>query len=90
MPSVTYRKTPLKVLRRMQPKTARAIRDKVAEIAAAPSGQTHGVVKLAGRPGYRVRVGDWRVIFEMDGETLDVLDIDTRGGAYKTRKRKRP
>ncbi|MAE44952.1 MAG: hypothetical protein CMF63_08265 [Magnetovibrio sp.] len=90
MPTVTYRKTPLKVLRRMQPKTARAIRDKVAEITEAPSGQAHGVVKLAGRPGYRVCVGDWRVIFEMDGEALDVLDINTRGGAYKTRKRKRP
>jgi mRNA interferase RelE/StbE len=39
---------------------------------------------LRGRPGYRLRVGDWRVIFELDHEErrLVVLDIGPRSDFY--------
>jgi mRNA-degrading endonuclease RelE of RelBE toxin-antitoxin system len=35
-----------------------------------------------GREGYRLRVADWRVIFEEDERRLDVLDIGSRGSIY--------
>ncbi|WP_035097604.1 hypothetical protein [Devosia sp. LC5] len=35
-----------------------------------------------GRPGIRLRVGDWRVIME-DGVVLEVLEIGPRGGVYE-------
>ena len=40
---------------------------------------------LRGRPGFRLRVGTWRVIFERDEEaqTIDVLRIGPRGDVYK-------
>ena len=43
------------------------------------------VKKLVNRPGYRLRVGDWRIIYEIDAEKLRilVLEIDTRGGIYQ-------
>jgi hypothetical protein len=40
-------------------------------------------VKLAGRPGYRVRVGAYRVIFERHGDGLIVLDVGHRREVYR-------
>lgn len=64
---------------------ARRIVDKLESIAASPLNPEHDVVALQGRPGYRLRVGGWRVIFLLDqGEMIIlVLDVLTRGDAYK-------
>ncbi len=37
------------------------------------------------RPGYRLRVGDWRVIYEIKGDELIilVLRIGRRGEVYR-------
>ncbi|NTU43356.1 MAG: type II toxin-antitoxin system RelE/ParE family toxin, partial [Nitrospirales bacterium] len=34
-------------------------------------------------PGYRLRVGDWRVLFEIDGDKVVVYRIRHRKEAYK-------
>jgi mRNA-degrading endonuclease RelE of RelBE toxin-antitoxin system len=41
--------------------------------------------KLKGREGYRLRIGDWRVLYEInDGKlVIVVLAIKPRGGAYE-------
>jgi mRNA interferase RelE/StbE len=46
---------------------------------------SHNVKKLVNRKGYRLRVGDWRVIFDInDGQLMIfVMELDTRGGVYK-------
>ena len=43
------------------------------------------VVKLANTDEWRLRVGDWRVRFERDGETgvISVLRVLPRGRAYR-------
>lgn len=79
---ITYTKAAVKVLRRMPANTARAIRTKIESYAADPTALANNVVKLQGRTGYRLRVGDWRVIFDEDGTVLAVLDVRPRGGAY--------
>ena len=50
-----------------------------------PTGGTIDVTPLRGRPGLRLRVGPWRVIFERDEEArkIDVLRIGPRGDVYK-------
>lgn len=88
MLKVAYKNTPLRVLRRMQPQVARQIRDKIMAIAAAPSNPSLGVRPLKNRPGFRLRIGRWRVIFDTDATTLEVLAIETRGDVYKPRKRR--
>ena len=47
--------------------------------------RAQNVKKLVGRPGYRLRVGDWRVIYTLDAGRLvvRVLDIGARGGVYQ-------
>ena len=32
---------------------------------------------------YRLRVGSWRIIYEVTAESIDILEISSRGGAYK-------
>lgn len=81
MKPVRYQPAALNALRRMQPKTARRIRDKVKAYAADPASQANNVKALKGEPAIRLRVGDWRVIME-DGEVLDVIRIGPRGGVY--------
>lgn len=41
------------------------------------------VLKLQGRPGYRLRVGSFRIIFDKDGNVLYIIEIDNRGQVYK-------
>ena len=71
-----------KTLRRMPANTANRILEKIAAYAADPLSQANNVTALRGRPGIRLRVGDWRVIME-DGEVLDVLQVGPRGGVYE-------
>ena len=86
MLEIVYRASPLRNLRRMQPRTARRIRAKINAVASDPSNPSLGVKPLVGRPGFRLRVGTWRILFVMDTEKLEVLAIDSRGQVYKPRR----
>jgi mRNA interferase RelE/StbE len=52
----------------------------MAAIEKLPKGD---VKRLQGRPEYRLRIGDWRVIFEMDATTITITLIASRGDVYK-------
>lgn len=88
MLEIAYRNTPLRVLRRMPQRTAKRIQERIKAVAADPANHSLGVRPLANRPGFRLRIGDWRVLFDMDEETLDVIAIETRGEVYKPRRRR--
>ena len=55
------------------------------KLAQNPGRRDIDVTPLRGRPGLRLRVGPWRVIFERDEEArkIDVLRIGPRGDVYK-------
>ncbi len=36
----------------------------------------HGVKKLSGRKAWRIRVGDYRVLYEIDDQRLFILVVD--------------
>lgn len=57
---------------------------KIDSLATDPFAAPN-VRKLIGRPGYRLRVGDWRVIYQIDGARWVklVLAIAPRGGIYQ-------
>jgi len=65
--------------------TAILIRDKLRLLATDPYAPNNNVKKLQGREGYRMRVGDWRVIYEIRDDQLIilVLDIGPRGEIYR-------
>lgn len=41
------------------------------------------IKKLQGSDGYRLRVGDFRVIFDVNGIIIDIIEIGNRGQIYK-------
>lgn len=49
----------------------------MASIAAlATEPRPHGSIKLKGRPGYRIREGNYRVIYEINDKILTVTVIE--------------
>jgi len=84
MYQIEYSKQSIRVLRRMPVTTAMLIRSKIEALAKDPLGSP-SVKKLSGQDGYRLRVGDWRVLYLLDGHRLRVLvtEIGPRGGIYK-------
>ncbi|MEJ0074201.1 MAG: type II toxin-antitoxin system RelE/ParE family toxin [Alphaproteobacteria bacterium] len=67
---------------RRPPDDSQRIRSKLEQYANNPRSLSNNVKRLKGRPGIRLRIGDWRVIFNESKETIDVLVIGPRGSVY--------
>ena len=53
-------------------------------IAAGETPANADVKPLQGRPGrLRLRIGDWRAVYRIEGSILFVTAVTTRGDAYK-------
>ena len=64
---------------------AKRIRSKLHDLAVDPYGPNHAVTRLPGRSGYRLRVGDWRIIFEFEDDILRivVMKVAPHGEVYR-------
>lgn len=84
MYTVTYTKEAAKSLRKLPRDAARRITRKMQQYPADPESLANNVKKLTDYPGYRLRVGDWRVVFLVnEGElVITVVAIGSRGGVY--------
>lgn len=85
MYAILYSREAARTLRRMPRNVATTIRAKVEGVAADPQAPNNNVKVLTGRPGYRLRVGDWRVIYDLDDgmRILAVERVAARGGVYE-------
>ena len=84
--SVVYTKQAAKVLQRLPRNQAQLIREKIELIADDPYQQHNIVTKLQNRDGFRLRIGDWRVIYEVQDDqqlVILVLKIGSRGEVYR-------
>jgi mRNA interferase RelE/StbE len=74
-----------RALRKMPRDIARLIREKLNQLAQDPYAQNPNLTKLQGRPGYRLRVGAWRVIYDIEDNRLVimVLKIALRRELYR-------
>lgn len=73
-----------KILRRLDGDTLERIRQAIRKLAIDP--RPTGMKKLAGYENlFRIRVGDWRIIYAIEDDQLIVLvlEISPRGGAYR-------
>ncbi|MFE3839465.1 type II toxin-antitoxin system RelE family toxin [Pseudogemmobacter sonorensis] len=83
MKQIAYTKAATKSLKRIPANWATRIREKIEAYAADPDSQVNNVITLQGRDGIRLRVGDWRVIMDDQGNVLAIIDIGPRGGIYE-------
>ncbi len=81
---VVISKSARRCLTRMPVKTAQIVRGKITAVAADPLAQHNNVTPLRGIEGFRPRVGDWRVLYQLDipSRILRITNILPRGGAY--------
>jgi mRNA interferase RelE/StbE len=86
MYEVRYQKHAARHLLRMPRVVARRIRAGIEAVAANPYGKHPNATRLSGRDGgFRLRAGDWRVVYALDDERKQVLvaNIDRRGRVYR-------
>ena len=82
---ILFTKQADKALRKMPRNWSQRIREKLEQIAEEPYGQHNNVTKLYDRLGYRLRVGDWRIVYELEDDKVIilVLKIAPRGSVYQ-------
>lgn len=82
---LTIRKQPIKTLQKMPHRNAKRIRHAMDKLADNPDRRDVDIASLRGRPGYRLRIGGFRIIFERDDDkrVINVLRIAPRSHAYK-------
>ena len=73
----------LRQLQRIPPPHRQRVRSAVLDLAENP--RPPNARKLTGRPAWRIRIGDYRVIYEIDdaNATVLVVVIGPRGDVYR-------
>lgn len=83
MKKIAYSREAIRTLRRMPANVAGRIRSKIDQYATEPASLANMVKALKGEAGvFRLRVGDWRIIFTEDGTVVAIIRIAPRGSAY--------
>jgi mRNA-degrading endonuclease RelE of RelBE toxin-antitoxin system len=78
---VTYSKTSLSYLQKLDWKTKKRIFEAIQGLPGKGD-----IIKMKGQKIqniFRLRVGPYRILFVMEKEVIKVLDIASRGDAYK-------
>ncbi|MEK6543148.1 MAG: type II toxin-antitoxin system RelE/ParE family toxin [Elusimicrobiota bacterium] len=80
---VLIRRSAQKELRRIPPPDLRRIVSKISGLSQDPRPQ--GSEKLSGDDRYRIRQGDWRIVYGIDDEsrTVMVVKIGHRREVYR-------
>ena len=75
---ISYSKKAVKFLNRQDVPSQKRL---IAAISRLPL--EGDIKKLQGIDGYRLRVGNFRVLFNVNGIIIDIIDIGNRGQIYK-------
>ena len=76
--TINYSKQAIKFLKRQDKQTKRRIIDAINNLPDGDVKKYQGTVSK-----YRLRVGDFRVIFDKQGNILYIIKIGSRGDVYK-------
>ncbi|HEY1684469.1 MAG TPA: type II toxin-antitoxin system RelE/ParE family toxin [Tepidisphaeraceae bacterium] len=67
-------------LKRLSPDVGRRIMRKIVGLQNDLAGDVKRLIHYT--PGFRLRVGDWRVLFELSGSTIIIHRVVHRSQAY--------
>jgi mRNA interferase RelE/StbE len=81
--SINIKKRAAKTLAKLSDRDYQKIRDAIRELGENP--RPSGCLKLTGRAGWRIRMGVYRVIYEISdrSQTITILDIGHRRDIYR-------
>jgi mRNA interferase RelE/StbE len=79
MKTVLFTATAAKQLSKLPPEVRGRVRAKLDRFVKFGTGD---VKALKGRPGARLRVGDWRVIFVETADTIEIRFVGNRRDIY--------
>ena len=85
MYKVQIHKQASKKLKALNSKERLRITDKIIELAYNPDSKILDIKKLVGKKYWRLRIGNWRIIFDRE-DTVKVIKIErikVRGDIYK-------
>ena len=82
MLKITIARSALKSLVCLPVNIGDLIENKIEQLARDPDSLKNNVTRLVGTKESRLRIGDWRVIYRVDGDNLLIIKIAPRGGAY--------
>lgn len=74
---IEYSKVAVKFLHKQNRQTQIRI---ISAIEKIPQGD---IKKLQGQQNFRLRVGNYRILFNKNGTIINIFDIDNRGQIYK-------
>jgi mRNA interferase RelE/StbE len=82
---VVIRRQARKKLQSLSSPDRNRIAEKIYQLGLNPDDPVLDVKQLQGEPYYRLRVGDWRVIFDRQDaiRVIAIEQIKPRGDAYK-------
>jgi len=82
MYSLQFKRKAIKALARINEPYYSAILNAIDALTENPRPQ--GSKKLTGREGYRIRIGTYRVIYDIIDETLiiEIVNLGSRGDVY--------
>lgn len=80
---IVYSKEASKALRHMPKNTALTILRKIEALALSPYAKNNNIKELKGLEGFRLHVGDWRILYQIHNNILQIyiVTIAPRGGA---------
>ncbi len=77
---IEFKPRAVKDLGALERKTARRVLEKISGLENDLAGDVKRLTNFT--PEYRLRVGDYRVLFEIEGDRVIIYRIKHRGGAY--------
>lgn len=81
--SVLIERRVIKQLKNLDKSSIPIIKDAIGQLANNP--RPHGYIKLKGEEAYRIRVGNFRIIYEINDKivTVTIIAVGHRKNIYK-------
>ena len=81
MYNIEWKEHPIRELEKLDGSMARRILKKVEELSENPFSKD--IKKLKGSDDFRLRVGDYRIIFAIEQNTIQILKVGHRKNIYE-------
>ena len=76
--NILYHKQAVKAIERLDATSKKRISNAILKLPEGDIKRLRGYINL-----YRLRIGDWRVLFAINENSIIIEDVLPRGGAYK-------